>query len=194
MRGKIRAIRRHLFNLASAVSLLLCVATVVLWTLSRKGVDIGIPLGDPRNVRYSVGTEADSDNLVFVKQKAFRDITPEDDDNLWRFVYDWRTHRIGVRLCQLKGVRNIDGKLLAGTQTDLEVWLGWPLLMTLPLPLWKGRSLRLEIQRKKRIRQGLCLMCGYSLSGNISGVCPECGTEAGTQIESPDATFRRITK
>ena len=33
-------------------------------------------------------------------------------------------------------------------------------------------------QRKK----GLCLKCGYNLTGNVSGVCPECGekVEAGT--------------
>ncbi len=30
--------------------------------------------------------------------------------------------------------------------------------------------------------QRLCLICGYNLTGNVSGVCPECGTEA----ETPD--------
>jgi hypothetical protein len=129
-------VKRKLFTFAAMLSVLLCMATVVLWTLSRDRIDAAIRMGDPRNVRYSVGTEADSDKLVFVKQKAFRDITPEDyENNGWRFVYDWRAHRTGIRLCQLKGVRNIDGKLLAGTQTDLEVWLGWPFIVTLPLPL-----------------------------------------------------------
>jgi len=28
----------------------------------------------------------------------------------------------------------------------------------------------------RRVRQGVCLACGYNLTGNISGVCPECGT------------------
>src|SRR4051812_9720628 len=28
----------------------------------------------------------------------------------------------------------------------------------------------------RRAREGLCLHCGYSLRGNVSGVCPECGT------------------
>ena len=26
-------------------------------------------------------------------------------------------------------------------------------------------------------RKGLCLRCGYNLTGNVSGVCPECGAE-----------------
>jgi hypothetical protein len=29
---------------------------------------------------------------------------------------------------------------------------------------------------KLRAARGLCRMCGYSLIGNRSGVCPECGT------------------
>jgi len=29
--------------------------------------------------------------------------------------------------------------------------------------------------RRSRVRVGLCHSCGYNLTGNISGVCPECG-------------------
>ena len=31
-------------------------------------------------------------------------------------------------------------------------------------------------RRNRRRRHGLCLKCGYDLTGNTSGVCPECGT------------------
>ena len=27
-------------------------------------------------------------------------------------------------------------------------------------------------------RQGRCIKCGYDLTGNVSGVCPECGERA----------------
>ena len=27
-----------------------------------------------------------------------------------------------------------------------------------------------------RRREGLCVRCGYDLTGNVSGTCPECGT------------------
>jgi len=37
-----------------------------------------------------------------------------------------------------------------------------------------GRRHLAEFRRK----HGLCLHCGYSLAGNVSGVCPECGTPA----------------
>ena len=31
--------------------------------------------------------------------------------------------------------------------------------------------------RRKRRRRGCCIKCGYDLTGNTSGVCPECGVE-----------------
>ena len=34
---------------------------------------------------------------------------------------------------------------------------------------------------RKDIMDGHCTKCGYNLTGNVSGVCPECGT----RIESP---------
>ncbi|UCC32450.1 MAG: hypothetical protein JSU86_09245 [Phycisphaerales bacterium] len=37
--------------------------------------------------------------------------------------------------------------------------------------------IRGPVRRSRRRRQGLCLRCGYNLTGNVSGVCPECGTD-----------------
>jgi hypothetical protein len=34
------------------------------------------------------------------------------------------------------------------------------------------------LRRRHRLRRGLCEKCGYDLTGNISGVCPECGAAA----------------
>ena len=44
------------------------------------------------------------------------------------------------------------------------------------LNVWLRHSLRLQ-----RIRLGRCAACNYDLTGNVSGVCPECGStrEAG---------------
>jgi len=39
--------------------------------------------------------------------------------------------------------------------------------------------LRGPVRRRRRRRQGLCMNCAYDLTGNISGVCPECGTPVG---------------
>jgi hypothetical protein len=34
-----------------------------------------------------------------------------------------------------------------------------------------------RLRRWRRRRKGLCVKCGYDLTGNESGVCSECGTE-----------------
>ncbi|HEV2688413.1 MAG TPA: hypothetical protein VGV35_07655, partial [Bryobacteraceae bacterium] len=39
--------------------------------------------------------------------------------------------------------------------------------------------LREDLSRRRRLRIGLCQSCGYNLTGNTSGVCPECGTAIG---------------
>ena len=53
---------------------------------------------------------------------------------------------------------------------DLTVVLWAPLLLmtTATVLLWRW-------ERRIRLR-GHCKSCGYNLTGNISGVCPECGT------------------
>ncbi|HWE93601.1 MAG TPA: hypothetical protein VG269_06460 [Tepidisphaeraceae bacterium] len=30
-----------------------------------------------------------------------------------------------------------------------------------------------------RVDRGCCQSCGYDLTGNVSGTCPECGTKVG---------------
>jgi rubrerythrin len=54
---------------------------------------------------------------------------------------------------------------------------------------WVRRLLFLKIsgprtwQRNLRTKRGQCLACGYSLAGNRSGICPECGTASEGQCE-----------
>ena len=51
----------------------------------------------------------------------------------------------------------------------------------LVVPLWLGPFLCslatiVFFRRARRPPRGRCVECGYDLQGNISGVCPECGT------------------
>lgn len=41
--------------------------------------------------------------------------------------------------------------------------------------------IRGPVRRWRRRRKGLCVNCAYNLTGNVSGICPECGTK----IERP---------
>lgn len=45
------------------------------------------------------------------------------------------------------------------------------LVLTSPFTLQMLRAVRTRRRRKK----GLCLECGYNWTGNVSGICPECG-------------------
>ena len=72
----------------------------------------------------------------------------------------------------LSGVRHDAGYL------NRPMWIVafpyWPLI---PLcGAYSGRFLYLAVRAVRRTRRGLCASCGYDLTGNVSGTCPECGT------------------
>lgn len=49
----------------------------------------------------------------------------------------------------------------------------WPELVL--FSLIPGYQLFFQYRERRRSSVGRCLSCGYNLTGNISGVCPECG-------------------
>jgi hypothetical protein len=50
-------------------------------------------------------------------------------------------------------------------------------LLFAALPLWRGASsFRRDRRRRRRAVRNCCPECGYDLTANVSGVCPECGT------------------
>lgn len=66
--------------------------------------------------------------------------------------------------------------LSASSLVKLGVWA----LAFASIPVWVAL---LVSRRRRRLRarmtQGLCVYCGYNLTGNVSGVCPECGSAVG---------------
>lgn len=66
---------------------------------------------------------------------------------------------------------------LAGSPTRQPTWMIGVALLTVPaLLVLLLLPLRAARRRELRHEQGDCSVCGYSLTGNISGVCPECGS------------------
>jgi hypothetical protein len=53
----------------------------------------------------------------------------------------------------------------------IPLWL--PLVCVLIYPSYA--FIRGPYRGYHRRRKGLCLKCGYNLTGNVTGVCPECG-------------------
>jgi uncharacterized paraquat-inducible protein A len=68
-------------------------------------------------------------------------------------------------------VRTIALILLAGllVMCVFGFWLRFQFLRR------EWRAIAVNEQEDRR-RRGLCVKCGYDLTGNTSGVCPECGT------------------
>ncbi len=59
------------------------------------------------------------------------------------------------------------------------LWLLGAILMSYPaVTLIRG-----PLRRWHRRRHNCCVRCGYNLTGNISGVCPECGTPTDRPLE-----------
>lgn len=65
----------------------------------------------------------------------------------------------------------------------IEIWLGWlvvALMATSGAAAWTDRLLKRALTRASR-----CSTCGYDLTGNVSGRCPECGTEIKQRATPP---------
>ncbi len=88
------------------------------------------------------------------------------------------------------------------TYSEIHLWPGPPYsvshsrLVVVPcwfpaavfalLPAWL--TVMRRWRRRYRLTHGLCLACGYSLTGNVSGVCPECGTAVPRSADTEQAT------
>jgi len=51
----------------------------------------------------------------------------------------------------------------------------FPLWIVILLGFWPLRAYARICRKHTQDRDGLCYSCGYNLTGNISGRCPECG-------------------
>jgi len=61
----------------------------------------------------------------------------------------------------------------------------WCLVAPLAVAIWLTRD------RRRRCKSGFCLRCGYNLTGNVSGICPECGTPIPASVDSKPDDARR---
>ena len=59
-------------------------------------------------------------------------------------------------------------------------------LCLIPPALW------LLVHRKRPVRDGVCADCGYDLTGNTSGICPECGSVVSLSAETIPLNTSRV--
>lgn len=72
------------------------------------------------------------------------------------------------------------------TGSGVDVWLGWPPAISLFFPI--GFVLLRARRNARRRALNICVNCTYNLEGNVSGVCPECGTAISARL--PDISVK----
>ena len=65
------------------------------------------------------------------------------------------------------------GSFASPSMVDVRVPLWAPSVLFAGYPA--AAFIRGPLRRWRRPRKGLCVKCGYNLTGNTSGICPECG-------------------
>ena len=160
--------RRRLFTLASLLSLLLCVATAFVWARSYRYED-AFPLDESHQVIVSRGG--------IELQLSYR-TTP----GFPFHVSHWSRSPAVSDLAHFRYLHESPAVFfLAPTTTiDCPIWVPVAVFIVHPT-LWLIRRWML----RRRWKSNMCPICSYNLTGNTSGVCPECGT-AIPQASNPD--------
>lgn len=170
--------KRRLFNTLSALSLLLCVAIVVLWVRSYWAEDIVEHCTPQQGSVGYWGVVAASDNgSVAVGNFGSPDPQQPGGWSLaglrytrFRAVYGVTVFKPGTTLLGF-GCRYVfNSPRVYLRQIILPHWVFVLVIAALPV-LWINSHLR----RRRRRKQGLCLVCGYDLRASKER-CPECGT------------------
>lgn len=114
----------------------------------------------------------------------------EQIDMLERLARDER-RELGIPVWRKMGVRgtlDVDGvgswaDCFSGLSNTIVVkcstWIAAVVLLVLPTKRFVGGPCRRALRRK----QGRCVNCGYILTGNVSGVCSECGCPAPSKTD-----------
>jgi hypothetical protein len=96
------------------------------------------------------------------------------------YVFSWGDHVLGWEKGNFTYAR---GEMISTTQA-----LAYELGLQLPFWLIFGSFFlgafvfAIAARYTRSIPAGNCTACGYNLTGNTSGVCPECGTAISTSV------------
>ena len=67
----------------------------------------------------------------------------------------------------------------------IPCWMPFVLLAAYPCIALVAGIIRRRREKLRRQNEMRCLQCGYDLTGNVTGVCPECGSDATSQFARP---------
>jgi hypothetical protein len=151
-------VRRPFFTFTSFLSLLLSLATVVLWVRSHNRHSAGDALWS--------GDSCSFDDLPIDFRSAEGKISCSIcARSLSLGEFDWSWQRFLLKH---------NGPYFF---IEFPHWSIAAVLAILPT-VW-------VIQRRRASSQGHCDKCGYNLTANVTGVCPECGTAVKSKNVPP---------
>lgn len=147
--------------------------SVVQWMGS--GTNVYLRLGTKHPMPYK-GTI-----FPFYRHKAVLAITKTSTTVSWNSTYDapQALAENGIRFAGFKAVHSVQHAeghppyLLWYISRTVTVPVWFPIVVLSPYPTWA--LFIVPLRRRRRKRKGLCLRCGYDLTGNVSGSCSECG-------------------
>jgi hypothetical protein len=187
--GRSERVRRKVFNFAAAASLVLCVGTVVAWATSgadgRYWCSRPVPANVPAPTGVSTRTwiaqwyltwnrrSVQGGRIELTDRSALSPGLHDDARfNARPFVVnptDSAVTFLGFQYLRRQAAYVTGSRWLFGYSTiTVPLWF-----ILIAAALFSGPWM---YQRVVLRRNGLCCRCGHNLTGNISGVCPECGT------------------
>lgn len=164
-----RRVLRYVGNGLVLLSLLLCIGSVGAWVRSY-WTWTSLMYIDTRTIEHlssASGWVSISDEDRNITKTVVRNLSGH-----WS-ARELRTSRAALRLGDIP--HSVPGiiwrkEIAFGIRTVAVRWPWVVFLFTIAPALWFARFVR----HRRRSRPGCCA-CGYDLTGNVSGVCPECG-------------------
>jgi hypothetical protein len=168
------AVKRRLFTLLSALSMLLAVMTCAVWVRSWQWV--AAESGGSIVVCYCGG----SNGADFMRKS---DGTPERPQDIVRYLHvapsPWRP---AFKKGNWTGLPQT-----SSSYTFPYWWISMPeWILTLAFCVLPALWVLQRLRGSRRMSARQCLVCGYDLRAT-PGRCPECGTEPQATVQSPHA-------
>ena len=188
--------KRRLLNLLTALSLLLCIAVCVLWARSYSRAErvrsARSHLTGPRQYQVIRSLFVADGLIVYVGDVTRADY--EGDEAITEPLFEPSRQPDGVRrdnatprgflddlndsdywpyygfLAETRGYAFSPRDGTWYTVVSIPCWA-----LAAPAALLPAGRLASSTRRRFRRRRCACASCGYDLTGNVSGVCPECG-------------------